>query len=62
MIMSGEEYCKNVGGVRLAWDLGCGPDGAKDAMGTRASLWLRLECDHWLNVCLSGRALSEQDS
>ena len=27
-----EEYCKKVGGVRLEWDLGCGPDCAKDAM------------------------------
>ena len=41
MAASGEEYCKKVGGVRLEWDLGCGPDGAKDAMWTCARLWLR---------------------
>ena len=38
MTMSGEEYCNNVRGVRPEWDLGCGPDGAKDAMWTRATL------------------------
>ena len=62
MAVFGKEYCKKGRGVRLEWNLGCGPDGAKDAMRTRASLWLRLECDHWLIICLSGRALSEQDS
>ena len=41
MAASGEEYCKKVRGVRLEWDLGCGPDGAKDAMWTCARLWLR---------------------
>ena len=62
MANSREEYCKKVGGVRLEWNMGCGPDGAKDVTWTRASSWLRLECDHWLIICLSGRALSEQDS
>ena len=42
--------------------MGCGPDGAKDVTWTRASSWLRLKRDHWLIICLSGRALSEQDS
>ncbi len=41
MAVSGEEYCKKVGGVRLEWNLGCGLDSAKDAMQTRARLWLR---------------------
>lgn len=41
MAVCGEEYCKDVGGVRLELDLGCGPDCAKDAMSTRARLWLR---------------------
>ena len=61
MAVSGEECCKKVRGVRLEWNLGYGLNGAKDAMRTRASLWLRLECDHWLIICLSGRALSEQE-
>ena len=41
MAVSGQEYCKKVGGVRLEKNLGCGPDSAKDAMCTRARLWLR---------------------